>query len=175
MSSADTGNNIMVVVMLPNNIQYTWAWPRVFPAIHMAHERVMKGGLLQGYTINLLNVSTGGPDGHCSETIAPMTAVDARTDYKADVFFGPGCIYSLTVVGKFASAWELPILTAGGSAVSAIKIRPWFEPIASKIEHFAGCLHLQLHQTNHASVIFYDLKTDDRPYYFQCESIYMTL
>uniref|UniRef100_A0A0E9PID6 Secreted protein n=1 Tax=Anguilla anguilla TaxID=7936 RepID=A0A0E9PID6_ANGAN len=43
----EIGKNITVVVMLPDNhLKYSFAFPRVFPAIRMAHDDIQKKGKL---------------------------------------------------------------------------------------------------------------------------------
>ncbi|XP_023651832.1 atrial natriuretic peptide receptor 2 isoform X2 [Paramormyrops kingsleyae] len=177
---SDVGMNITVAVMLPDNYdKYPWALPRVFPAIRMAHEEVQKERLLKGYSINLLNISTEVQGSGCSETRALIIAVDTLYS-KPDAFFGPGCVYSVASVGRFATHWKLPLITAGAPAYgfdakTEYKTIVRTGPSTSKLGEFAFYLHSHFNWTSRAVLIYLDLKTDDRPYYFLSEGIYTFL
>lgn len=166
--------------MLPDNYdKYPWALPRVFPAIRMAHEEVQKERLLKGYSINLLNISTEVQGSGCSETRALIIAVDTLYS-KPDAFFGPGCVYSVASVGRFATHWKLPLITAGAPAYgfdakTEYKTIVRTGPSTSKLGEFAFYLHSHFNWTSRAVLTYLDLKTDDRPYYFLSEGIYTFL
>uniref|UniRef100_A0A3Q3WL00 Guanylate cyclase n=1 Tax=Mola mola TaxID=94237 RepID=A0A3Q3WL00_MOLML len=175
--------NITVAVMLPeNHHKYPWALPRVFPAILMAHEDLQsKHGLLHDRYINVLNYSTEDPmTGSCAESRAQVVAVDAKLYVRPDAFFGPGCVYPLASVGRFASHWKLPLITAGGTAYGFDK-RDEYQtivrsgPSTTKLGDFANALHAHFNWTSRAVVIFHDLRHDDRPHYFLSEGIYLNL
>lgn len=175
--------NITVAVMLPDNHhKYPWALPRVFPAILMAHEDLtVKHGLLLGRSISILNYSTEDPAaGSCAESRAQVVAVDAKLYIRPDAFFGPGCVYPLASVGRFASHWKLPLITAGGPAYGFDKRDEYRTivrsgPSTTKLGDFANVLHTHFNWTSRAVVIFYDLRQDDRPHYFLSEGIYLNL
>lgn len=172
--------NITVAVMLPDNLKYSWASPRVLPAIRMAQEQIQKSGLLRGHTINLLNFSTEDSSGSCSEIEAQIIAVDTKLYNKPDAFIGPGCTYSVASVGRFASHWKLPLITAGGPAYGFDKsdeFKTIFRtgPTTTKLGDFVSYLHAYFNWTSRALMIFHDLKQDDRPHYFLCEGIYILL
>ncbi|KAM7369312.1 hypothetical protein PAMP_013590 [Pampus punctatissimus] len=175
--------NITVAVMLPDNHhKYPWALPRVFPAILMAHEDLhSKHRLLLGRSINILNYSTEDPAaGSCAESRAQVVAVDAKLYIRPDVFFGPGCVYPLASVGRFASHWKLPLITAGGPAYGFDKRDEYRTivrsgPSTTKLGDFANVLHTYFNWTSRAVVIFHDLRQDDRPHYFLSEGIYLNL
>lgn len=172
--------NITVAVMLPDNLKYPWALPRVLPAIRMAQEKIHTSALLRGHTINLLNFSTEDSSGSCSENVAQIIAVDTKLYNKPDAFIGPGCAYSVASVGRFASHWKLPLITAGGLAYG-FDTREEFKtivrtgPTTTKLGDFISYLHAHFNWTSRALMIFHDLKQDDRPYYFLSEGIYITL
>lgn len=175
--------NITVAVMLPDNHhKYPWALPRVFPAILMAHEDLQsKHGLLLGRSINIWNYSTEDPiAGSCAESRAQVMAVDAKLDLRPDAFFGPGCVYPLASVGRFASHWKLPLITAGGPAYGFDKREEYQTivrsgPSTTKLGDFTNALHTHFNWTSRAVVIFHDLRQDDRPHYFLSEGIYQNL
>uniref|UniRef100_A0A8C9TB17 Guanylate cyclase n=1 Tax=Scleropages formosus TaxID=113540 RepID=A0A8C9TB17_SCLFO len=173
--------NITVAVMLPDNYnKYPWALARVFPAIRMAHEDVQKNRLLlRGYAVNLLKMSTEDQGSGCSETRAQIIAVDTLYN-KPDAFFGPGCVYSVASVGRFATHWKLPLITAGAPAYGFDQKKEYRTvvrtgPSTTKLGEFAFELHSHFNWTSRAVLIFLDLKTDDRPYYFLSEGIYTFL
>uniref|UniRef100_A0AAQ4NPU9 Guanylate cyclase n=1 Tax=Gasterosteus aculeatus aculeatus TaxID=481459 RepID=A0AAQ4NPU9_GASAC len=175
--------NITVAVMLPDNHhKYPWALPRVLPAILMAHEDLhAKHGLLLGRFINILNYSTEDPvAGSCDASLAQVVAVDAKLYIRPDAFFGPGCVYPLASVGRFASHWKLPLITAGAPAYgfdSREEYRTIVRsgPSTTKLGDFANVLHAHFNWTSRAVVIYQDLRLDDRPYYFLSEGIYLNL
>uniref|UniRef100_A0A6Q2YVK5 Guanylate cyclase n=1 Tax=Esox lucius TaxID=8010 RepID=A0A6Q2YVK5_ESOLU len=176
----NTGNNITVAVMLPDNYHtYPWALPRVFPAILMANENLQKKhGLLQGHSIQLLNFSTEDSTGVCAENKAQIIAVDTKLYNNPDAFFGPGCVYSVASVGRFASHWKLPLITAGGPAYGfdngdEYKTIVRTGPSTTKLGEFAYIIHTHFNWTTRAILIFHDLKKDDRPHYFLSEGIYV--
>lgn len=177
------GGNITVAVMLPDNHhKYPWALPRVFPAILMAHEDLQsKHGLLLGRSINILNYSTEDPvAGSCAESRAQVVAVDAKLYIRPDAFFGPGCVYPLASVGRFASHWKLPLITAGGPAYGFDKREEYQTivrsgPSTTKLGDFTNALHTHFNWTSRAVVIFHDLRQDDRPHYFLSEGIFLNL
>uniref|UniRef100_A0A8C5GDH0 Guanylate cyclase n=1 Tax=Gouania willdenowi TaxID=441366 RepID=A0A8C5GDH0_GOUWI len=177
------GNNITVAVMLPDNHhKYPWALPRVFPAILMAHEDLHgKHQLLLGRSFNIVRYSTeDAAAGSCAESRAQVVAMDAKLYMHPDVFFGPGCVYPLASVGRFASHWRLPLFTAGGPAYGFDKRDEYRTivrsgPSTTKLGDFANALHTHFNWTNRAVVIFHDLRHDDRPHYFLSEGIYQNL
>lgn len=169
--------------MLPDNHQkYPWALPRVLPAILMAHEDLQsKHGLLLGRPFNIWNYSTEDPvAGSCAESRAQVVAVDAKLYIRPDVFFGPGCVYPLASVGRFASHWKLPLITAGGPAYGFDKREEYQTivrsgPSTTKLGDFTNALHTHFNWTSRAVVIFHDLRQDDRPHYFLSEGIFLNL
>lgn len=176
-------SNITAAVMLPDNHhKYPWALPRVLPAIFMAHEDLHgKHKLLLGRTVRILNYSTEDPAaGSCAESRAQVLAVDAKLYIRPDVFFGPGCVYPLASVARFASHWKLPLITAGGPAYGFDEREEYRTivrsgPTTTKMGDFANALHTHFNWTSRAVVVFYDLRQDDRPHYFLSEGIYMNL
>lgn len=53
----------------------------------------------------------------CSATYAPSLAGEEYYLKNAMAFIGPACLYSLDIVGRLASFWNVPVFTAGGSSV----------------------------------------------------------
>uniref|UniRef100_W5MWT5 Guanylate cyclase n=1 Tax=Lepisosteus oculatus TaxID=7918 RepID=W5MWT5_LEPOC len=178
----DLGKNITVAVMLPDNYsKYAWALPRVFPAIRMANEEIQKnGGLLRGYHLNLMNTSTEDEGGGCSETLSQIVAVDIKLYNNPDVFFGPGCVYSVASVGRFATHWKIPLITAWAPAFGfdqkdQFKTVVRTGPSTTKLGEFVYNFHSYFNWTSRVVMIYHDLRKDDRPYYFLSEGIYSML
>lgn len=174
--------NLTVAVMLPDNhLKYAWALPRVLPALRMAHDDLARRGLLHGRAVRFLNFSTEDPAaGSCAESRAQVLAVDAKLYVRPDVFFGPGCVYPLASVGRFASHWRLPLVTAGGSAYGFDRGDEYRTivrsgPSTTKLGDFANALHAHFNWTSRAVVLYHDLRQDDRPHYFLSEGIYLNL
>ncbi|CAL8276379.1 unnamed protein product [Merluccius merluccius] len=178
---ASPSRNITVAVMLPDDHRkYPWALARVFPAILMAREDLQrKHGLLAGFSVDVRHFSTEVA-GSCAESRAQVLAVDAKLYHVPDVFVGPGCVYPLATVARFASHWNLPLITAGGPAYGFEKLEEYRTitrtgPSTSKLGEFVSLLHAHFNWTARAMVIFHDLRQDDRPHYFLSEGIFVNL
>ncbi|KAK6492683.1 atrial natriuretic peptide receptor 2-like [Huso huso] len=179
---SDLKKNITMAVMLPNNYsKYPWALPRVTPAIHMANEAIQKDDrLLKGYNITVVTESTEDEGSGCSQTLAQINAVDLKLYTNPDVFVGPGCVYSAASVGRFATHWKLPLITAWAPAYGFAKKDEYKTivrtgPSTTKLGEFANYVHSYFNWTSRAVIIYHDIKTDDRPYYFLIEGIYSIL
>uniref|UniRef100_A0A8C2F1D2 Guanylate cyclase n=1 Tax=Cyprinus carpio TaxID=7962 RepID=A0A8C2F1D2_CYPCA len=92
--------NITLAVILPlHNTEYPWAWPRVGPALHWALDKVNSDpNLLPGYHLQLVFNSSENKEGVCSDSVAPLVAVDLKFSYDPCAFIGPGCDYSSSPV-----------------------------------------------------------------------------
>uniref|UniRef100_A0A8B9RE61 Guanylate cyclase n=1 Tax=Astyanax mexicanus TaxID=7994 RepID=A0A8B9RE61_ASTMX len=179
-ASASREGNITVAVMLPDNMKYPWASPRVLPAIRMAREHILRSGVLRDRAVHLLNFSVEDSAGSCSENKAQIIAVDTKLYHRPDAFLGPGCVYSVASVGRFASHWKLPLITAGGLAYgfdNSEEFRTLVRtgPTTTKLGDFVNSLHAEFNWTRRALLIFHDLKRDDRPHFFLSEGIYINL
>lgn len=53
----------------------------------------------------------------CASTYSPSLAGEEYYLKNAMAFVGPACLYSLDIVGRLASFWNVPIFTAGGSSI----------------------------------------------------------
>ena len=51
---------------------------------------------------------------NCSSSLGPLAAFDFYTEQSVHAFFGPFCDYVLAPVTRYASAWNVPVLTTGG-------------------------------------------------------------
>ncbi|XP_029439074.1 atrial natriuretic peptide receptor 2 [Rhinatrema bivittatum] len=179
---AQDNRTITVAVVLPeSNLRYAWAWPRVAPAVQMAIEAIKKEQhLLQGFSVHL-KFLTSELNGACSEYVAPLNAVDLKLYNDPDVLFGPGCVYPAASVARFATHWELPLITAGALAFG---FKQDFEhynttvrtgPTALKLGEFVVHLHEHFNWSSRAALVYHDVKKDDRPHYFTIEGVYLAL
>ena len=53
-------------------------------------------------------------DSRCSDTYGPLAAVRLFYKDKVDVFYGPCCKYALSPVARYATVWQVPVITPGG-------------------------------------------------------------
>lgn len=175
--------NLTVAVVLPlNNTSYPWSWARVGPAVELALERVKaRPDLLPGWTVRMVLGSSENTAGVCSDTAAPLAAVDLKWEHSPAVFLGPGCVYSAAPVGRFTAHWRVPLLTAGAPALG-IGVKDEFAlttrtgPSHVKLGDFVTALHQQLGWEHQALVLYADHTDrldDDRPCFFIVEGLYM--
>lgn len=83
------------------------------PVIELAIQAVKEKKILNGYELVIHHRDT-----QCSSTIGPMAAFDLYNRQEADVFLGPICDYVLAPVARYASVWQLPVLSTGGIAAA---------------------------------------------------------
>ncbi|XP_078078227.1 atrial natriuretic peptide receptor 2 [Mustelus asterias] len=173
--------NINMAIVLPhNNTSYAWAWPRVGPAIQLAIERINRNGTLLSHCVLTYKFKSSEVNGQCADSLAPLHAVDLKLEDDPDVFVGPGCIYTSAPVARFASHWNLPLVTAGASAFGFATTGDYSTvirtgPAYNKLGHFAAHIHETFNWTSRAVMVYLDIKTDDRPFFFLSEGIYTIL
>ncbi|XP_027727411.1 atrial natriuretic peptide receptor 1-like isoform X2 [Vombatus ursinus] len=176
--------NLTVAVVLPvTNTTYPWSWSRVGPAVEMALKRMNeRSDLLPGWTAVHQLGSSEDPQGVCSDSWAPLVAVDLKVEYNPAVFLGPGCVYSAAPVGRFTAHWKVPMLTAGASALGfgskdeyALTTRTG--PSHVKIGDFVATLHQELGWERRTLLLYNDRPPvgDDRPCFFAIEGLYVRL
>ncbi|XP_037309025.2 atrial natriuretic peptide receptor 1 [Pungitius pungitius] len=173
--------NVTLAVILPrNNTDYPWAWPRIGPALERAVRTVNDDpALLPGHHLAYVYKNSENKLRICSESIAALMAVDLKLAYDPWAFIGPGCSYTSSPVGLFTSHWDVPMVTAGASAVAFYGgVYPSITntgPTHKKLGRFALriCQHFGWRQ--HVMLVFNDDKVDDRPCYFAVEGLYMEL
>lgn len=175
-------HDIVLAVVLPqNNTSYSWAWPRVGPALERAIRLINQdNSLLPGRNLSIVFANSEDHRGICSESVAPLMAVDLKFAYDPWAFIGPGCDYTSSPVGMFTKHWGIPMVTAGAPAVGFIQADVYTSitntgPTHTKLGEFALhiCRHFGWHQ--HAIIMFSDNKMGDRPYYFAAEGLYTKL
>ncbi|XP_063152016.1 atrial natriuretic peptide receptor 2 isoform X2 [Candoia aspera] len=172
---------LTVAMVLPeHNPNYPWALPRVGPAVDLALEALEPVLRAAGLAVKKV-FATSELNGACSESVAPLKAVDLKLYDNPDVLLGPGCVYPAAAVGRFASHWSLPLLTAGAVAADFSRKQEHFStlvrvgPSAPKLGAFVAHLHGHFNWSSRAALIYVDRKTDDRPFYFTIEGVYEEL
>uniref|UniRef100_A0A8C8MIA4 Guanylate cyclase n=1 Tax=Oncorhynchus tshawytscha TaxID=74940 RepID=A0A8C8MIA4_ONCTS len=173
------GDNVTLAAILPlSNTEYPWAWPRVGPALMRALERVNDDPtLLPGHRLRIVYDSSENKDGVCSDSVAPLVAVDFKFSYDPWAFIGPGCDYASSPVGRFTTHWDVPMVTAGAAAIGFHLYTSITNtgPTHKKLGEFGVRLHRHFGWHRHAMLMFSDNKNDDRPYYFTAEGLYTQL
>uniref|UniRef100_A0A8C2GQW3 Guanylate cyclase n=1 Tax=Cyprinus carpio TaxID=7962 RepID=A0A8C2GQW3_CYPCA len=168
--------NITLAVILPlHNTEYPWAWPRVGPALHWALDKVNSDpNLLPGYHLQLVFNSSENKEGVCSDSVAPLVAVDLKFSYDPWAFIGPGCDYSSSPVARFTTHWEVPMITGGARAqgFNLYSSITNIGPTHKKLGEFVVRMHRHFGWHKHAMLMFNDNKKDDRPCYFAVEGPY---
>lgn len=172
--------DLTVAVVLPlANTSYPWSWARVGPAVELALEKVKaRPDWLPGWTVRMVLGSSENAAGVCSDTAAPLAAVDLKWEHSPAMFLGPGCVYSAAPVGRFTAHWRVPLLTAGAPALG-IGIKDEYAlttragPSHVKLGDFVTALHRRLGWEHQALVLYADRLGDDRPCFFIVEGLYM--
>ncbi|RVE67147.1 hypothetical protein OJAV_G00114090 [Oryzias javanicus] len=173
--------NVTLAAILPlTNTDYPWAWPRVAPALYRAVNSVNSDPhLLPGLKLQLVHGSSENREGFCSDSAAPLVAVDLKLSHDPWAFIGPGCDYSSSPVARFTTHWDVPMVTAGARAdgFSTFAAVTNTGPTHKKL----GELSLKIQETfgwnRHAMLIFSDNKddNDERTCYFAVEGLYTLL
>ncbi|XP_070840612.1 atrial natriuretic peptide receptor 1 isoform X2 [Chaetodon trifascialis] len=184
LSADNTTVNLQEVTLaaiLPlTNTDYAWAWPRVAPAIHQAVRRVNSDPqLLPGLKLQLVHRSSENREGFCSDSMAPLVAVDLKLSHDPWAFIGPGCDYSSSPVARFTTHWEVPMVTAGARAIGFEHYAAVTNtgPTHKKLGEFGVRIQETFGWRQHTMLIFSDNKdaNDDRPCYFAVEGLYTLL
>uniref|UniRef100_A0A3P9I1J2 Guanylate cyclase n=1 Tax=Oryzias latipes TaxID=8090 RepID=A0A3P9I1J2_ORYLA len=173
--------NITLAVILPEtNTAYPWAWPRIGPALERAIIKINSDpNLLPNHHLTYVFKSSENPNGICSESVAPLVAVDLEFAYKPWAFIGPGCSYTASPVGLFTTHWDVPLITAGAPAIAFLDgIYPTITntgPTHKKLGRFALRICEHFGWREYVTLMFSDNKEDDRPCYFAMEGLYEEL
>ncbi|XP_046948928.1 atrial natriuretic peptide receptor 1 [Lynx rufus] len=174
--------NLTVAVVLPlANTSYPWSWARVGPAVELALARVRaRPDWLPGWTVRTVLGSSENARGVCSDTAAPLAAVDLKWEHSPAVFLGPGCVYAAAPVGRFTAHWRVPLLTAGAPALGfgakdeyALTTRAG--PSHAKLGDLVAALHRRLGWERQALVLYAYRPGDDQPCFFVVEGLYVRL
>uniref|UniRef100_A0AAQ5ZC41 Guanylate cyclase n=1 Tax=Amphiprion ocellaris TaxID=80972 RepID=A0AAQ5ZC41_AMPOC len=173
--------NITLAVILPqSNTKYPWAWPRIGPALERAIRTVNADPtLLPDHHLTYAFKNSENKDEICSESVAPLMAVDLKMAYDPWAFIGPGCSYTSSPVGFFTTYWDVPMVTAGAPAVAFYGgVYPSITntgPTHKKLGRFALRICEHFDWREHVILMFSDNKADDRPCYFAVEGLYTEL
>uniref|UniRef100_A0A671W6D2 Guanylate cyclase n=1 Tax=Sparus aurata TaxID=8175 RepID=A0A671W6D2_SPAAU len=173
--------NITLAVILPqSNTDYPWAWPRVGPALERAVKAVNADPTLLPYHhLTYAFKNSEDKDGICSESVAPLMAVDLKLANDPWAFIGPGCSYTASPVGLFTTHWDVPMVTAGAPAVAFYGgVYPSITntgPTHKKLGKFALRICEHFGWREHVMLMFSDNKVDDRPCYFAVEGLFTEL
>ncbi|KAM3613713.1 uncharacterized protein V6R79_004067 [Siganus canaliculatus] len=174
-------HNITLAVILPqSNTAYPWAWPRIGPALDRAIRTVNADPtLLPDHHLTYVFKNSEDNDGICSESVAPLMAVDLKLAYDPWAFIGPGCSYTSSPVGLFTTHWDVPMVTAGAPAVAFVGgVYPSITntgPTHKKLGKFALRICEHFDWREHVMLVFSDNKVDDRPCYFAVEGLFTEL
>ncbi|XP_057171362.1 atrial natriuretic peptide receptor 1 isoform X2 [Ursus arctos] len=180
MPPGSHAGNLTVAVVLPlANTSYPWSWARVGPAVELALAGVRaRPDLLPGWTVRTVLGSSENALGVCSDTAAPLAAVDLKWEHSPAVFLGPGCVYAAAPVGRFTAHWRVPLLTAGAPALGfgakdeyALTTRAG--PSHAKLGDLVAALHRRLGWERRALVLYAYRPGDDQPCFFVVEGLYM--
>ncbi|XP_060676614.1 atrial natriuretic peptide receptor 1-like [Hemiscyllium ocellatum] len=171
---------VTIAVVLPqNNTSYPWVWQRVGPAVRLAQDTINKEPwLLSGHQLTYVFGNCEDKLGTCSESIAPLVAVDLKFTNNPNVFVGPGCVYTAAPVARFTGHWKVPMLTAGAPAYGFSRRSASYSlltrtgPSHGKLGEYVASIHQLFNWTKRALFIYNDEKTDDRPCYFAVEGMY---
>lgn len=172
---------VTLAAILPlTNTDYAWAWPRVAPALYRAVQRVNSDPwLLPGLQLRLIHGSSENRGGFCSDSMAPLVAVDLKQSDDPWAFIGPGCDYSSSPVARFTTHWDVPMVTAGARAIGFNQYTAVTNtgPTHKKLGEFGLRIQEAFGWRQHAMLIFSDNKddNDDRPCYFAVEGLYELL
>uniref|UniRef100_A0AAX7UUH8 Guanylate cyclase n=1 Tax=Astatotilapia calliptera TaxID=8154 RepID=A0AAX7UUH8_ASTCA len=172
---------VTLAAILPlTNTNYAWAWPRVAPAIYQALQQVNSDPwLLPGLKLRLVYGSSESRDGFCSDSIAPLVAVDLKLSHDPWAFIGPGCDYSSSPVARFTTHWDVPMVTAGARAIGFNLYAAVTNtgPTHKKLGEFGVRIQEMFGWQRHATVIFSDNRdaNDDPLCYFAVEGLYELL
>uniref|UniRef100_A0A3P9M431 Guanylate cyclase n=1 Tax=Oryzias latipes TaxID=8090 RepID=A0A3P9M431_ORYLA len=181
LSSENTTDDLQEVTLaaiLPlTNTDYPWAWPRVAPALYRAVDSVNSDPyLLPGLKLQLVHGSSENREGFCSDSAAPLVAVDLKLSHDPWAFIGPGCDYSSSPVARFTTHWDVPMVTAGARADGFSKFAAVTNtgPTHKKLGEFSLKIQETFGWHHHTMLIFSDNKddNDERTCYFAIEGLY---
>ncbi|XP_043995189.1 atrial natriuretic peptide receptor 1-like [Gambusia affinis] len=178
----DGRQTVTIAAILPKtNTEYPWSWLRVAPALYQAISRVnCDPWLLPGLKLRLVNGNSENTDGYCSDSMAPLVAVDLKLAHDPWAFIGPGCEFSSSPVARFTTHWDVPMVTAGARA-TGFKLYAAVTntgPTHAKLGEFSLKIQQAFDWLRHVMLVYTDNNKDsnnDRPYYFTVEGVYEML
>ena len=104
-------NIIRIGVILPMyDTDFKFGLMYTRPAFEIAREEIEADeNLLRNYSLEF-----DYRDSNCSDVYGPLEGIDMYANKEVDLFIGPFCDYAVAPLARFASYWEIPIMTAGG-------------------------------------------------------------
>ncbi|KAJ4919055.1 hypothetical protein JOQ06_000151, partial [Pogonophryne albipinna] len=172
---------VTLAAILPlTNTEYAWAWPRVAPALYLAVRQVNSDPeLLSSLVLRLVHRSSENRAGFCSDSMAPLMAVELKQAFDPWAFIGPGCDYSSSPVARFTTHWGVPMVTAGARATgfSVYGAVTNTGPTHQKLGEMGEVLMEAFSWRHHAMLVYTDNKdaNNDRPCFFAAEGLYLRL
>ena len=120
-------------------------------------------------------------DTQCSDLHGPIVAMDLFYRQTVNVLYGPCCKYALSPVGRYATHWDLPIITPGGlfkpfSNRTVFQSLTRFMPPYDKLIHFFMTYLIDRYNWNHLSLLYHEnLKERKVLGYSPCSNLIKTI
>lgn len=102
-----------MAAILPDNEGYLFSKQKSLPAIKIGIAKAFEEQYLDPDRVSF-NLTHGLSK--CGGVQAPLSSFNLYHFWKADVFFGPCCDYSLAPVARYSPYWNIPVITSGGLA-----------------------------------------------------------
>ncbi|KAM3596231.1 uncharacterized protein V6R79_010688 [Siganus canaliculatus] len=179
-STVATKDVVLAAILPLTNTKYAWAWPRVAPALYRAVEQVNSDPwLLPGLRLQLIHGNSENGERFCSNSMAPLAAVDLKMSHDPWAFIGPGCTYSSSPVARFTTHWDVPMVTAGAAATGFARHATVTNtgPTHQKLGELGVKVQEAFGWRQHAMLVYSDSQdaNDDRPCYFAMDGLYSLL
>ena len=108
----ETIQHIKIATILSYNDDYIFSLGHVQPSIEYAIEQVHNMNLLP----RRIRLDVNYSDSQCNARDGPVAAFNYYMEKSVDMYLGPVCDYSLAPIARYASYWNLPIMSPGGFA-----------------------------------------------------------
>ena len=107
-----SATNLTIGLILPEDIKYDFAIPKVLPAIEFGLDKV-KDSLLSSKNITISVITK---DSKYSDIYGPLAAIELHK--QVDIFFGPIFGFGVAPIARYAPYWDVPIITPGAPDVN---------------------------------------------------------
>lgn len=109
---------VRIAVLVPDNRSLPYSRERVLPGIELALRHIRKlsaagEGPLPGVDLQLRYFDTG-----CDSVKAGLVSFKIHYLDLADVLFGPICSYAVAPVSRYATVWNIPIVTVDARSIA---------------------------------------------------------
>nr|KAG5707284.1 hypothetical protein BaRGS_000058 [Batillaria attramentaria] len=131
-------NEVRLGVILPKEGDNPWVIQKTVPAIKYAVETIAKDRILPRHRL-VINEA----DSKCSQTTAPLAAIDMYINRTAHVFLGPACNYAIAPVARFSYKWKIPVLTSG-ALVRAFQDKTEYQLLTRMLGSYDKCAEIVL-------------------------------